>query len=85
MGLRIYKFLEGGKLELYAFEVESYDETTGKPTTNDAAKTDTKTRHSCNFVAVQTQGDAKYVYVAYGQSGIRVYKFEPNAEASDGE
>ena len=84
MGLRIYKFLEGGELELYAFEVESYGED-GKPTTNDAAKTDTKTRHSCNFVAVQTQGDAKYVYVAYGQSGIRVYKFEPNAEASDGE
>lgn len=84
MGLRIYKFLEGGKLELYAFEVESYGED-GKPTTNDAAKTDTETRHSCNFVAVQTQGDAKYVYVAYGQSGIRVYKFEPNAEASDGE
>lgn len=84
MGLRIYKFLEGGKLELYAFEVESYDED-GKPTTNDAAATDTETRHSCNFVAVQSKGDTKYVCVAYGQSGIRVYKFEPNAEAGDGE
>ena len=84
MGLRIYKFLEDGKLELYAFEVESYGEG-GKPTTNDAATTDTATRHSCNFVAVQSKGDTKYVYVAYGQSGIRVYKFEPNAVASDGE
>lgn len=92
-GLRVYKFKDDGGLELYAFEVENYDEETGLAKPDDegkfnAAETETAERHSCNFVVARTSGntDWKYIYVAYGKSGIRIYKFNPNPEvASDGE
>ena len=73
MGLRVYQIGEDGSLELYAYEVESYDEATGAPTSLEAAAIGTPLRHSPNFVAYDpTSG---YIYVAYGQSGVRVYKW----------
>ena len=75
-GLRIYQFNdETGDLPLYAFEVETYDENgTGAPTSTTAATTGANTtkRHSPNFVAAH--------YIAYGQSGVRVYKFVKEGE-----
>lgn len=77
-GLRVYEIKENGQILLYAFEVETYDETTGKPTTKDPAKTGPETdRHSPNFVAVNNG----YIYIANGQSGVRVYKFTEEAPA----
>ena len=84
-GLRVYTFKEDGGLELFAFEVENYDEN-GAPQRDEdgnyqAAPTETAERHSCNFVvAAQFRDDYKYIYVAYGKSGIRVYKLNPDAE-----
>lgn len=73
MGLRVYEIQEDGTLDLYAFEVEDYDETTGAPTSDYAATVGNDKRHSPNFVTYDpTSG---YIYVAYGQSGVRVYKF----------
>ncbi len=73
MGLRIYQIGEDGSLELYAYEVESYDEETGMPTSVETAAIGTELRHSPNFVTYDpTSG---YIYVAYGQSGVRVYKW----------
>lgn len=84
-GLRIYRMKAGGELGLVAFEVENYDEKengTGAPIikgdndeTLGAAETGTAKRHSPNFVAVHPKGDNTYIYIAYGQSGVRVYKF----------
>lgn len=88
-GLRVYEFKEDGGLELYAFEVENYDEETGAALPDEkgnfvAAATDTEQRHSCNFVVAYPGDDnAKYIYVAYGKSGVRVYKLDPNAPAED--
>lgn len=77
MGLRIYNIGEDGSLELYAYEVETYDEETGAPTSVEAASIGTDLRHSPNFVTYDpTSG---YIYVAYGQSGVRVYKWTPEA------
>ena len=83
-GLRIYQFQEDGTLPLYAFEVETYNEQTGAPTSKDAATTGYQTnfRHSPNFVAAHYNADKKntYIYIAYGQSGVRVYKFAKEGE-----
>ncbi|MCM1531378.1 MAG: hypothetical protein NC048_03085 [Bacteroides sp.] len=74
-GLRIYTIEESGDLTLYAFEVESYDETTGEPTSDYPATIETAKRHSPNFVTYDPASG--YIYVAYGQSGVRVYRFTP--------
>ena len=83
-GLRIYQFQEDGTLPLYAFEVETYNKQTGAPTSKDAATTGYQTdfRHSPNFVAAHYNADKKntYIYIAYGQSGVRVYKFAKEGE-----
>ena len=84
-GLRIYQFNdETGDLPLYAFEVETYDEDdTGEPTSTTAATTGANTkRHSPNFVAAHYNEAKKstYIYIAYGQSGVRVYKFVKEGE-----
>lgn len=88
-GLRIYKFNdETGDLPLYAFEVETYDEEdTGAPTSTTAAKTgaSTEKRHSPNFVTAHKNGNNTYIYIAYGQSGVRVYKFMKEGEEQPGE
>lgn len=77
-GLRIYKIKEGGKLELAAFEVKTYNEQgDGAPTSKEAAETGNTERHSPNFVAVNNGETSTYIYIAYGQSGVRVYKFTP--------
>lgn len=85
MGLRVYEIQEDGSLELYAFEVEDYDETTGAPTSDYAATVGNEKRHSPNFVTYDpTSG---YIYIAYGQSGVRVYKFtkeNDNTPETDG-
>lgn len=78
-GLRVYSIKEDGSLLLYAFEVETYDGTTGLPTSTKAAKTGTAERHSPNFVTVNKGENSTYIYVAYGQSGVRVYKFTEEA------
>lgn len=67
-GLRVYK-----DNLLYAFEVEKYDNN-GKAATDVAATTGTAERHSPNFVAVNKGENGTYIYIAYGQSGVRVYK-----------
>ena len=84
-GLRIYQFNdETGDLPLYAFEVETYDEDdTGAPTSTTAATTGANTkRHSPNFVAAHYNetNQSTYIYIAYGQSGVRVYKFVKEGE-----
>ena len=85
-GLRIYQFNdETGELPLYAFEVETYDEdVTGAPTSTTAATTgaNTNKRHSPNFVAAHYNetNQSTYIYIAYGQSGVRVYKFVKEGE-----
>lgn len=86
-GLRIYQFNDDdptGDLPLYAFEVETYDEDdTGEPTSTTAATTGANTkRHSPNFVAAHYNEAKKstYIYIAYGQSGVRVYKFVKEGE-----
>lgn len=82
-GLRIYKFNETGDVSLYAFEVETYDETgTGAPTSTTAATTGASTakRHSPNFVTAHRTDKGIYIYIAYGQSGVRVYKFVKEGE-----
>lgn len=85
-GLRIYQFNDDdptGDLPLYAFEVETYDEDdTGAPTSTTAATTGSNKRHSPNFVAAHYNEAKKstYIYIAYGQSGVRVYKFVKEGE-----
>ena len=88
-GLRIYQFNdETGELPLYAFEVETYDEEgTGAPTSTTAATTGASTtkRHSPNFVTAHRTDKGIYIYIAYGQSGVRVYKFMKEGEEQPGE
>lgn len=72
-GLRIYEIQQDGTLNLYAFEVETYDETTGLPTSDIPASIETSLRHSPNFVTYDPA--TGYIYIAYGQTGVRVYKF----------
>lgn len=84
-GLRIFKFLENGDLSLYAWEVETYDENTGLPTSDLPANIETPLRHSPNFVTYDAA--TGYIYVAYGQTGVRVYRFRtdenPNPTPTD--
>ena len=82
-GLRVYQMLGNGQLELYAFEVEEYDanglpNSMNPPTTMDESEA-TPGHHSANFVTVLTSGSDKYIFVAYGQDGVRVYKLIPDA------
>lgn len=86
-GLRIYKEIDqnigGGIWDAsdlfteYAYEVETYD-ASGMPTSTKAPELGTDTRHSANFVTVDPS--TGYIYVAYGKSGVRVYKFRPEDE-----
>lgn len=72
IGLQVYHWV-GDVFHRYAFEVEKYDETTGAPLSKVSPVSGTEERHSPNFVAVNPVN--KHIYVAYGQSGVRVYKF----------
>lgn len=72
-GLRIYDIKDDGDIVLDAFEVETYDETTGMPTSTNPASIETSLRHSPNFVTYDPA--TGYIYIAYGQTGVRVYKF----------
>lgn len=88
-GLRIYEINEddpepGNHLILAAFEVKTYNENgDGAPTSKEAAETGTAERHSPNFVAVNKGTTDTYIYIAYGQSGVRVYKFTPTQWEAD--
>lgn len=70
-GLRVYEKKDNGELELFAFEVKEYD-AAGKPTVSTAGSDG----HSANFVAL----GGGYIFVAYGQSGVYVFKLNENAE-----
>lgn len=89
-GLRVYKYSVDGKLELFAFQVTAYENGEpvenlvpgGKYTDEDGNEIDTNPDfHSCNFVTAYEDDGMKYIYVAFGQSGVRVYKLDPNAPA----
>lgn len=69
-GLRVYKAYDGNTLELFAFETVPGED--GKL----VAGTDV---HSCNYVAVK----GEYVYVACGQSGVRIFKLDKSAPAQE--
>lgn len=83
-GLRVYQMLDNGQLSLYAFEVSEYDEnglpnSMVPPTTMDDGEA-TPGHHSANFVSVlNAENGDKYIFVAYGQDGVRVYKLIPDA------
>ena len=89
-GLRVYKMLGKGQLELYAFEVKDYDEN-GLPNSNEPPTTiddgtATPGHHFANFVTVLDAEDGnKYIFVAYGQDGVRVYKLIPDATGEEEE
>lgn len=72
-GLRVYTKGENGALNLFAFEVQEYDET-GKP-----ASTAGTEGHSANFVAL----GGGYIFVAYGQSGVYVFKLNEEVPVED--
>ncbi|MDE5612397.1 MAG: hypothetical protein K2I90_10320, partial [Odoribacter sp.] len=71
IGLQVYNW-EGDIFNRHAFEVATYDEATGKPTSDESPVAGTEERHSPNFVAVNPATEE--IYVAYGQSGVLVYK-----------
>ena len=80
-GLRVYQRQNDGQLALYAFEVEKYEgalpDSMNPPTTMEDG-TAVEGHHSANFVSVLTTPDnEKYIFVAYGQDGIRVFKLIP--------
>ena len=89
-GLRVYKMLGEGQLELYAFEVKEYD-ANGLPNSNEPPTTQdgdnvTPGHHFANFVTVLNAEDGnKYIFVAYGQDGVRVYKLIPDATGEEEE
>ena len=89
-GLRVYKMLGEGQLELYAFEVKEYD-ANGLPNSNEPPTTiddgtATPGHHFANFVTVLNAEDGnKYIFVAYGQDGVRVYKLIPDATGEEEE
>lgn len=72
-GLRVYTAAADGKLTLFAYEVEKYNETTGMAESSTAAANG----HSANFVAVDPA--TGYIFVAYGQTGVRIYKLNAGA------
>lgn len=73
-GLRVYEKKGNGELELFAFEVSEYD-ATGKPTVPTAGSEG----HSANFVAL----GGGYIFVAYGQSGVYVFKLNEEVPVED--
>ena len=85
-GLRVYETDGEGHLDLYAYEVENYygdsvelpaDSLLGVACENvQPAIGSGKPRHSPNFVVAHRNPDDHniYIYVAYGQSGVRVYR-----------
>lgn len=87
-GLRVYKMLGEGQLELYAFEVKEYDEN-GLPNSNEPPTTiddgtATPGHHFANFVTVlNAENGDKFIFVAYGQDGVRVYKLIPDATGEE--
>lgn len=78
-GLRVYTQKEDGTLELYAQEVNEYDEN-GKPIENEVPE-----KVNANFVAAHRTGyNELYVYVTYGQSGVKVFHLaEETDEAAE--
>lgn len=76
-GLRVYTQKEDGTLDLYAFEVDEYNED-GTPTENEVSGT-----YSANFVAAHrnVNNNGIYVYVACGQSGVKVFLLEEKEAA----
>lgn len=75
-GLRIYTIKDNGTLDLWGYEVDKYNKE-GLPVENNTNFTLPDERHSANFVAAHKNDNYVYAYVAYGQSGVRVYKFDP--------
>lgn len=70
IGLRVYKKNADGTLALYAYEVDEYN-ADGTANSSTAASNG----HSANFVAV----GGGYIFVAYGQTGVRIYRLNENA------
>lgn len=75
-GLRVYQKYEaapasGDNFKLFAYEVEEYDEQTGMAIGHAAGTSG----HSGNFVAVDPT--SKLIFVAYGQSGVYVFRLDP--------
>lgn len=67
-GLRVYEKKESGNLELFAYEVKEYDNAGNAGTTEAGTE-----GHSANFIAIANG----YIFVAYGQSGVYVFKLNP--------
>lgn len=65
IGLRVYKKNADGTLALYAYEVDKYKDD-GTADSSTAASNG----HSANFVAL----GGGYIFVAYGQTGVNIYK-----------
>ncbi|MDE6637941.1 MAG: hypothetical protein K2K32_06880 [Muribaculaceae bacterium] len=82
-GLRVYKKFNGEKCELFAFESELVLDENGQPVLNEEGKYKRKpiegSGHSCNYVAVN--GDK--IYVAYGQTGLKIFKLDTTAPAEE--
>lgn len=78
-GLKVYNW-NNGAFDVCAYEVKDYKD--GIPASKDiptVGTEDDEERHSPNFVAVNPKNGE--IYVAYGQSGVRVYKFRPEEPA----
>ena len=82
-GLRVYNNFKGEKCELFAFESELVLDENGQPVLNEEGKYKRKpvegSGHSCNYVAVN--GDK--IYVAYGQTGLKIFKLDTTAPAEE--
>lgn len=75
-GLRVYEKYEaapekGENFKLFAYEVKEYDEQTGMAIGHTAGTSG----HSGNFVAVDPASGL--IFVAYGQSGVYVFRLDP--------
>ena len=89
-GLRIYSLYNETAKEdtLFAYEVENYAEgelDSGEPVGNKTAEISTAKRHSPNFVVAHRnyRDGGIYIYIAYGQSGVRVYRFRTEPDDED--
>lgn len=82
-GLRVYKKFDGKNLELFAFESRLVLDENGNPVLNEEGKPKREpvegSGHSCNYVAVS--GDK--IYVAYGQTGLKIFKLDTTAPAEE--
>lgn len=74
IGLRVYKKNADGTLALYAYEVDKYKDD-GTADSSTAASNG----HSANFVAL----GGGYIFVAYGQTGVNIYKLNHDAPATE--